>query len=252
MCAFAPLVEAVRAKSNQNTIECRDQAPRHIASNARAQHRPHPMPISQVCIRMSWDESVSPTPVPDTPSPPLERCDRKPWEYPTAGFRLLACRCALASPAAESSCPTTSDSRACRDCLPNPVQTLRSSVHRFRLLPGSPLPVYKHPKPIASECSTTLLCPKGLLPFPVDLSVKLNDVAPWLQSRYRTFIATTRNSAPALRLGTRALAGRPLEFLPSHRVQVPTFHTRAWTGFTPPRAGRRLSSKQVPLRLIPD
>ena len=37
------------------------------------------MPISQVCIRMSWDESVSPTPVPDTPLLPLERCDRKPW-----------------------------------------------------------------------------------------------------------------------------------------------------------------------------
>jgi hypothetical protein len=65
--------------------------------------------------------------------------------------------------------------------------------------------------------ATTLLCSKGLLPFPVDLSVKLNDVAPWLQSRYRTFITTTRNSVPALRLGTRALAGRPLEFLPSHR-----------------------------------
>src|SRR5215471_5866739 len=141
----------------------------------------------------------------------------KRWECPTACFRLLACRCALASPAAESSCPTTSDSRACTDCFSNLPQTPQSIGRPHRLLPGSPLPVYRHPKPIAWECSTTLLCPKGLLPFPVDLSVKLNDVAPWLQSRYRTFIATTRNSVPALRLGTPALAGRPLEFLPSHR-----------------------------------
>src|SRR5579883_1668426 len=118
------------------------------------------MPISQVCIHMSWDGNVSPTPAQDTPSPPLGRFDRKPWESPAVGVRLLACRCALASPAAESSCPMTSGSTVCRDYLLNLVQTLLSSVHRFRLLPGSPLPVCKHPKPIAWECSTTLLCPK--------------------------------------------------------------------------------------------
>src|ERR1700733_3111140 len=58
---------------------------------------------------------------------------------------------------------------------------------------------------------------KGLLPLPVDHSLKLNDVAPSLQSRYRTFLTTTRDSAPAPRFGTLTLTGRPLESLPWHR-----------------------------------
>src|SRR6516162_5820182 len=58
---------------------------------------------------------------------------------------------------------------------------------------------------------------KRLLPLPVDLCIKLNDVAPSLQSDYRIFLTTTRDSAPASRIGTQALAGRPLELLPLHR-----------------------------------
>src|ERR1700687_50403 len=57
---------------------------------------------------------------------------------------------------------------------------------------------------------------KGLLPLPVDNSLKLTDVAPSLQSRYRTFLTTTRDSAPAPRFGTLTLTGRPLESLPWH------------------------------------
>jgi len=53
--------------------------------------------------------------------------------------------------------------------------------------------------------------------LPVDQLLKLNDVAPSLQSRYRTFITTTRDSAPAPRFGTLTLTGRPLESLPWHR-----------------------------------
>ena len=53
--------------------------------------------------------------------------------------------------------------------------------------------------------------------MPVDHSLKLNDVAPSLQSRYRTFLTTTRDSAPAPRFGTLTLTGRPLESLPWHR-----------------------------------
>src|SRR3974377_1508927 len=58
---------------------------------------------------------------------------------------------------------------------------------------------------------------KGLLPLPVDHSLKLHDVAPSLPSRYRTFLTTTRDSAPAPRFGTLTLTGRPLESLPWHR-----------------------------------
>src|ERR1700747_1597164 len=94
---------------------------------------------------------------------------------------------------------------------------------------------------------------KGLLPLPVDHSLKLNDVAPSLQSRYRTFLTITRDSAPAPRFGTLTLTGRPLESLPWHRCagsHVP--HKSLKPGSRRLRAGRRLSSKQVTLRLIPD
>src|SRR5262245_51716929 len=74
---------------------------------------------------------------------------------------LLAWRFARASPAAESSCPTTFDSTVCRDCFSNLSQTLRSTDRRRQLLPGSPLPVCTRPKPIVWEYSTALLYPKG-------------------------------------------------------------------------------------------
>src|SRR3974377_266637 len=58
---------------------------------------------------------------------------------------------------------------------------------------------------------------KGLLPLPVDHSLKLHDVAPSLPSRYRTFLTPTPDSAPAPRFGSLTLTGRPLESLPWHR-----------------------------------
>jgi hypothetical protein len=60
---------------------------------------------------------------------------------------------------------------------------------------------------------------KRTLLFPVDLSVKLNDVAPSLQPDYRIFLTTTRDSAPASRpaaghvlLKVAAVQHRPLLF----------------------------------------
>src|SRR5262245_52346178 len=46
----------------------------------------------------------------------------------------------------------------------------------------------------------------GLLPFPVGQWPRPNNAAPSLQPHYRTFLATTGCSAPALRVGTLALA----------------------------------------------
>src|SRR5207248_8658802 len=46
----------------------------------------------------------------------------------------------------------------------------------------------------------------GLLPFPVGPWPRPNNAAPSLQPHYRTFLATTGCSAPALRIGTLALA----------------------------------------------
>src|SRR5262249_24074302 len=90
-------------------------------------------------------------------------------------------------------------------------------------------------------------------PFPVDHSVKLDSVAPSLRFHYRTFTTTTRNSAPAPRVGTRALMGLPLEPLPSHRgagSHVP--HKSLYRIHAAYPAGRHLGSKQVTPRLFPD
>ena len=77
--------------------------------------------------------------------------------------------------------------------------------------------------------------------------------APSLQFRYRTFRATTSCSVPVRRLGTLPLAGAPLAVLPCHRrdrfprsTQEPGPRSRRL------HAGRRPSSKQVPLGLIPE
>src|SRR6516165_4861235 len=94
--------------------------------------------------------------------PPPARFGQRPLEYLTAEFRpLLAWRFARASLAAESSCPTTCDSRACRDCFPNLSQTPQSIDHRHQLLPGSLSPVCTHPKSIVWEYSTASPYPKG-------------------------------------------------------------------------------------------
>jgi hypothetical protein len=140
---------------------CQGPAPRRIASSAVVQLPRPPVPISPAGIHTSPDGSASPTQAPDRPSPPLGRFDRRPWEFPVVCSRLLAYRCALASPAAESSCPMTSDSRACRDCFPTLSRTSRSSDRPHQLLPDSPLPVCTHPKPTVWEYSTALPYSKG-------------------------------------------------------------------------------------------
>jgi len=93
---------------------------------------------------------------------------------------------------------------------------------------------------------------KRFLPSPVDLSVQLNSVAPSLRLRYRAFFTTARDSAPVPRFGTQALMGLPLELLPWHRdtgSHVPHKSLNRVHAVSP--AGRRLSRKQVSLRLFP-
>jgi len=86
----------------------------------------------------------------------------------------------------------------------------------------------------------------------VDLSMKLDSVAPSLQRHYSTFITTARNSAPVPRIGTLVLMGLPLGRLPSHRgdrfprsAQEPEPRSRRL------HAGRHLGSRQVSPRLVP-
>jgi hypothetical protein len=82
--------------------------------------------------------------------------------------------------------------------------------------------------------------------------LKLDDVTPSLRFHYRTFLATTDDSAPVSRIGTLTLVGPPLAFLPWHRddrfsrsVQEPESRSRHLY------AGRRSDSKQVSFRILP-
>ena len=83
----------------------------------------------------------------------------------------------------------------------------------------------------------------GLLPFPVGPWPRLNNAAPSLQLRYRTFVATTGCSVPTLRVGTLALAVGTACDLSLHATmksgrrdaaQVLTFRTTAWSSFALP------------------
>jgi len=138
----------------------RDLAPRHVASNAGAPHPRPLMPIFLADTHMSRNENASPTQVLGTLWRPPARCGLRPLVYPMASFRHRACRSARASPAAESNCQRTFDSRACTDYFSNRLQTPRSIDRPHRQLPGLPLPVCTRPKPTAWEYSTTSLCPK--------------------------------------------------------------------------------------------
>jgi putative transposase len=73
--------------------------------------------------------------------------------------------------------------------------------------------VSTHPAPTVQPVNGFALS-KGSSRMAVDLSTKPNSVAPSLQRHYSTFITTTRNSAPVLRIGTRVLVVLPLEHLP--------------------------------------
>src|SRR5262249_51237690 len=70
-----------------------------------------------------------------------------------------------------------------------------------------------HPALIIQPLPT--LSPRGVPPHRwVDPTTRPDDWAPSLQAPYRPFAATTRPSAPVLRIGTLALVGQPLELLP--------------------------------------
>ena len=76
---------------------------------------------------------------------------------------------------------------------------------------------------------------------------------PSLHEHYTRFIATTKQSAPARRIGTFGLAvqSRLRPFL-WHRRQVLTFRPRAWLSLRRLHAGCRLGRLRASPRLIPE
>src|SRR6185312_9296257 len=97
----------------------------------------------------------------------------------------------------------------------------------------------------------------GLLPFPVGQWSRPNNAAPSLQPHYRTFHATTGCSAPALRVGTLALAVGAACGFSLHAIGV-TEHRFSRSIRKPGRASRRLhagcrsGSLRHPPELIPE
>ena len=64
----------------------------------------------------------------------------RPWEFPTVARRRRPSESSPVAPVVDGSCLRTSDSRACRGCLQDQPQTLRSSVRLLQPLPGWPSP----------------------------------------------------------------------------------------------------------------
>ena len=114
---------------------------------------------------------------------------------------------------AENSCPKTSDSRSekvvlqilFKLCNGLPIYSSRSLVRLYSLvcLPYLPFGNTKRPCFIHE-----------VLPSRVANIIKPDNAAPSVQFHYRTFFPTTGCSAPVSRIGTLALVGPPLEFLP--------------------------------------
>src|SRR5262245_7349046 len=131
----SPPSSAVPNRGYRRNRERPDLAPNRSPSSSAGLVRPHPMRTGRDDTRTSWDETVVRSVVLTSLSRPSGRFDPLPSESP-AFFPLhwpsVSLPCA---PAAESNCPTTSDSRACRDCLSDFSQTPQSTVHRFLLLP---------------------------------------------------------------------------------------------------------------------
>jgi hypothetical protein len=111
-----------------------DPTPSHNPSNAAGPAPPRPRRTGQDDTRTSWDERVVQSVVLTSPSRLSGRSDPLPSEFPIFFPLHRPWVSSPFAPAAESNCPTTPDSRACKGCLSNPSQTPRPTVRRFLLL----------------------------------------------------------------------------------------------------------------------
>jgi hypothetical protein len=94
---------------------------------------------------------------------------------------------------------------------------------------------------------------EGLLPANQLAQISGDDPPPSLQPHYRTFVATTRQSAPLRRIGTFGLAvGAACTFSLGIVGKVLTFRTKAWSSFAPPTCRMSLGQSQASPELIPE
>src|SRR6266478_6037628 len=125
-----------------------------------------------------------------------------------------------------------------RSPLTNGMSSRPAEFH-LRALPEPCMTLSSHTAPDVRPLLERLCLVHGLLPFPVGQWPRPNNAAPSLQPHYRTFLATTGCSAPALRIGTLALAVGAACGFSLHAFGV-TEHRFSRSVRKPGRASRRL------------
>src|SRR5229473_5193041 len=157
------------------------------ASNFRP-NRPHrlvgncgtPAPTSSVDTRRSPDGTAGPPPAPVSTSLPSARSDPTRSVCPASFPRRLLSVSLPSAPAAESNCPTTSDSRSCTGSLSGSFRSPQSTVRRPLPLHGSLLLVCTPPRPPTWKYRTAL--PHSSAP-PIAgwlIEFRLHNTTPWL------------------------------------------------------------------------
>src|ERR1700751_719608 len=118
----------------------------HNASIAAVPALLHPAPTSPADSRRNPDGTAGPPSVPISTSPLVARSDPLRLVYPTFFPRPLLSVFSPSALAAESSCPTTSDSRSCTGSLSGPFRNPQSTARRPLPLLGSLLLVHMLPR----------------------------------------------------------------------------------------------------------
>src|ERR1022692_1034865 len=167
-----PPASAAHDRCCRRTLWYPGRSPSQTASIAAALAPLHPVPTSPAYSRKNPDGTAGLSQVRVATSLPFARSGPIRLESPVFFLRRLPSVSSPSAPAAESSCPTTSDSRSCTGSLSGSFRNPQSTVHRRRPLPDWPLPFYTPPVPPTSKSQTAL--PRSQAPpiagWPVDFS----------------------------------------------------------------------------------
>src|SRR5262245_53804437 len=186
---------AVPNRDCRRNRERPDPTPSHSPSNSVGPVQPHPMRIGLDDNQTNWDETAVRSVVLTSPSRRPGRSDPRLSGSP-AFFPLRWPSVSLPSgPAAENNCPTTSDSKACKDYLSDLFQTPQSTVRRFLCSFICLDPLIRLPNFMLRNQEGFCLVHQ-LLPYRVDRRIWLCCTAPWLHPFIEDFIATTGCSVP--------------------------------------------------------
>src|SRR5215467_2784672 len=115
--AYSRLSSAVPSRDCRRNRERPDPTPSHTSSNSAGLVRPHPTRIGLDDNQTNWNERVVRSVVLTSPSRRSGRSDPLPSESPVFFPLHWPSVSGPSGPAADSNCPTTSDSKAFKDYL---------------------------------------------------------------------------------------------------------------------------------------